>query len=1033
MIRLLPPFVSNLVVSSLRKRPSIALLSTLAITGLFLFSSFFPQVSEGQSTPLTTQHEETLEQGAVRERAISIGEAHAYRVQLGAGQYLRIAVEQHGVAVTTAVFLENGIPSNEKGIPQPSEKATSQKLIEVDSAGIERASVISTDAASYRIVIQASKSQSAGHYLIKIEEKRPAYPQDQTRVAAEKAMADAVQFTRQNKREALLKSAELYRMALGLWQSLPDRQMADRQQEAQARYLLALRHQDLGDIQQGIGHALEALAISRETFDRIRETAVLNALGSMYFALGDKMKAVAYFEQALSASRIINDQATELAVLINMGVAYKSAGASAQAIDIYQQALPTARAIGDLTVEAAALTNLARLYDLQGDRQRALEHNQQALKLWRKLENTDGEATALKNLGALQEASRNYREALSYFQQALALSETLGDLHREAHIRGDLARLYRTQGDLKNSGAQIERSLAIFESLRGKLVSPDLRSSFLAAQRRYYEFYVSLLMQMHQAQPSAGHDTAALRVSERARARSLVEMLQEARTDIRQGVDISLLERERSLEQMLQAKEQERLRLSKRKAPVAAIAEVEQALLSLSTEYEQVQTKIRQASPHYASLTQPQILSLADMQKQLVSADTLLLEYGLGEERSFLWVVSDTSLQSFSLPPRAEIEQTVRKFYEALTARGRTVKFETEEKRQARIARADAEYAALAQSLSQMLLGPARELLGQKRLLIVPDRVLHYVPFGALPENGLAGQAQDATPLIVNHEVVHLPSATSLAVLRQEIAQRTPAPKSIAVLADPVFDSADQRVKAVVSQKVSSTDNVAQHTGSLAWLRDEMASSLQNACPEVDRVETRESMVRLPYTRKEAQAIMSLAPTANSKIALDFDADRKAATDSALGQYRYLHFATHGLLNDKHPALSGLALSFVGRNGVEQDGYLRAMDIFNMKLPAELVVLSGCRTGLGKEVRGEGMIGLTRSFMYAGAARVLVSLWNINDQATADWMERFYRELLGKGQSPAAALRAAQIALWKEKQWQAPYYWAAFVLQGEPR
>lgn len=193
-------------------------------------------------------------------------------------------------------------------------------------------------------------------------------------------------------------------------------------------------------------------------------------------------------------------------------------------------------------------------------------------------------------------------------------------------------------------------------------------------------------------------------------------------------------------------------------------------------------------------------------------------------------------------------------------------------------------------------------------------------------------------------------------------------------------------------------------------------------------------IARLPFTRKEAQVIADLVPASGRKQALDFEASRASVTRGELSQYRVAHFATHGFLNSVHPELSGVVLSLVNEQGREQDGFLRAHEIYNLKLPAELVVLSGCRPGLGKEIKGEGLVGLTRAFMYAGAARVLVSLWDINDKATAEFMARFYRAMLGKEQMrPAAALRAAQISMWREKKWPSPYYWAAFVLQGESR
>jgi len=190
---------------------------------------------------------------------------------------------------------------------------------------------------------------------------------------------------------------------------------------------------------------------------------------------------------------------------------------------------------------------------------------------------------------------------------------------------------------------------------------------------------------------------------------------------------------------------------------------------------------------------------------------------------------------------------------------------------------------------------------------------------------------------------------------------------------------------------------------------------------------------RLPFTRQEAEAIIAHVPEGHGLKALDFAASRATVANAQLSRYRIVHFATHGLLNSQHPELSGIVLSLVDEQGQPQDGFLRTHEIFNLNLSADLVVLSGCKTGLGKEVKGEGLVGLTRGFMYAGAARVVVSLWDINDAATAELMKQFYQGVLAEGLRPAAALQAAQVAMWKEKRWQAPYYWAGFVLQGEWR
>ena len=190
---------------------------------------------------------------------------------------------------------------------------------------------------------------------------------------------------------------------------------------------------------------------------------------------------------------------------------------------------------------------------------------------------------------------------------------------------------------------------------------------------------------------------------------------------------------------------------------------------------------------------------------------------------------------------------------------------------------------------------------------------------------------------------------------------------------------------------------------------------------------------RLPYTRQEAEQILGVARGGVNLRALDFEANRTAATSPALGEYRYLHFATHGYLDTQRPSLSALVLSQVDAQRQARDGFLRVNDIYNARLNADLAVLSACQTGLGKEVRGEGTMGLTRAFLYAGVPRVIVSLWNVNDRATAGLMATLYERMLRHGKSPTAALREAQNELRKQKQWQAPYYWAAFVQHGEWR
>jgi CHAT domain-containing protein len=416
-------------------------------------------------------------------------------------------------------------------------------------------------------------------------------------------------------------------------------------------------------------------------------------------------------------------------------------------------------------------------------------------------------------------------------------------------------------------------------------------------------------------------------------------------------------------------------------------------IAALTADYEQVEASIRDQSPQYAALIQPVPLKLEEVQKQVLDPETLLLEYSLGEQRSFLWAVTPDSIKTYELPKRAVIEPLARHVYELLTARTPTT---------------DAEYQKAAATLSQTILGPAAAELKNKRLLIVSDGVLQFIPFAGLPDPA------NAQPLMVDHEIVTAPSTAVVALLRKETANRKPAAKTLVVFADPVFSTNDPRVLTAQAAHATKAESTA----------DAMRSASELGLGDLRR---------LRFSRQEADEITRLANNDLKLEAVDFQANRALATSAELGQYRIVHFATHGLINNTHPELSGVVLSLVDEKGRPQNGFLRLYDLYNLKLSADLVVLSACQTALGKDVRGEGLVGLTRGFMYAGAPRVVASLWQIDDRASAEFMKRFYEGLLGQKLRPAAALRAAQVSMQKDPRWQSPHYWAAFTLQGEWR
>lgn len=744
--------------------------------------------------------------------------------------------------------------------------------------------------------------------------------------------------------------------------------------------------------------------------------ASLNNLGLILQERGQLAEAEQYLKQSLAIKQeVAPGSLSTSGTAANLGDVYRELGDLEQAEKYLLGHLAVVEKVAPKSItRGITYTQLGDLEQRRQDNQRAEEYYRKALAVLLDVSPGGREAgdafhrigdMAFKR-GDLQEAEKNYLQALAVRQklsQASAFSAaTLMGLAEVAQAR--------QQWDLAEQ--RFQQAVDALEGQTARIGGAEaVRAGFRAQYENYYKHYADLLI--HQAKPDRAFD-----VLERSRARTLLETLAVARVDIHAGVSSDLLGQERALRASITSRSERRISLLAGKHSDEQVASLDQEIKDLLAQYEQVESRIRENSPRYADLTQPQPLAARDVQRML-NSDTILLEFALGEERSYVLAVTPGSVAAYELPRRSEVESVARTVHDSLTARGRKIQGEAISERRARLAQADKRYAEESARLSKMLLGPvAKQILGQ-RLLIVSDGALQYVPFSALPVP--ATVSNPALPMMAEHEIINLPSASTLAVLRDQQHERKVPPKAVAVLADPVFSEHDARVSRRASQsphQIGSTSATDQaHTS-----YDQLTRSVRDIGLDLSR---------LPFTRREADAIYALAPAHMAMKALDFDASRSLATGPNLSQYRIVHFATHGLLDSKQPELSGLVLSLVDQQGKPQSGFLGLEDVYNMSLPAELVVLSACETGLGKEIRGEGLIGLTRGFMYAGASRVMASLWNVNDVATAALMKRFYEGVLRQGLPPAAALRNAQRDLLQHTRWKSPYYWAAFQLQGD--
>ncbi|MBD0326451.1 MAG: CHAT domain-containing protein, partial [Pyrinomonadaceae bacterium] len=629
-------------------------------------------------------------------------------------------------------------------------------------------------------------------------------------------------------------------------------------------------------------------------------------------------------------------------------------------------------------------------------------------------------------------------------------------------------------------------AVTTIEAIRAGSISADeSRTTFLATTMEVFDEAAGTLaeralMAATPGQPLSGAALAdaaeAFKIVEQGRARSLLEMLGEANANITEGIPAELLKRRQDNMNRQQEIAQELTELeSSEEGKTKTNPALEAELAQLSTDYDSMENQIRAASPRYASLTSPQPLTVTETQQQVLDDQTALLEYSLGAKDSYLWVVTRSGMALYKLPARAIVEQQAREFRDAIIPekfRRRVVgnNDATTATRGLGLSAAPVSgntgsFATASNALYKTVVEPAASMISDKRILVVADGALNYVPFEALLKTGDGGADYASLPyLVTTNEIVYAPSASVVAVIRKQSSAK-PTNKNVLVIGDPVFSSNDPRLHETAKAPAKGTTKRAAKGAPKGAARKTPPAAATTAAAPAPIINTSEEtrglglsnaltdvagtpsasivgapvkgpmLNRLPGTRVEATQIAQVTKQSGglADIWLDLNANEANVQTKDLKNYRILHLATHGLLNPKRPQFTGLVLSLI--NNRSSDGFLATNEVFNLKLGAPLVMLSACETGLGQtETRGEGVIGLTRAFMYAGAPTVGVSLWSVADNSTAQLMTDFYKNLLaGQGMSPSAAMRAAQQSMIAGKKFSAPFYWAPFVLVGEWR
>ena len=616
----------------------------------------------------------------------------------------------------------------------------------------------------------------------------------------------------------------------------------------------------------------------------------------------------------------------------SLGEAYLASGDPANALDRFERALETARELGDDHWQAYALEDIGAVHLRGGDWMNAMARLSESLAIYQRIRDPRSQARTLASLGEawrLAGGPRAHATRSSRRSPSAAASE---DRLTEAEALDGLGRLALARNDLDAARIHVDQAIAVSESLRARLAGRDMRASYLASVYRYYQTRVAVLMALHRARPQAGLAAAAFDACEQARARALLDGLAEAGVDLRADIDPDLVRREQALDGEFDAWALRQRRALDGPAPPDAVKRLAADFRNLETRNGAIDAEIRSRSPRYAALVRPQPLTLRQVQQSVLDTDSVLLEFALGEERSFVWAVSSTSYTVHELPSRSAIEREARQLHAHLTAR-LTLAGTLQDLRR-RADEADLRYWESAAALSRVLLAGLAPSLSGKRIVVVPDGVLQFVPFAALPDPASPGER---VPLVVNHEICMLPSASALAIVRQLTAGRRPPAGGVAVLADPVFETDDPRLRAV--------RRGGRASGSAASGPGLVPEAGGSRSPRISR---------LAATRAEADAIAAAAGPGGSLLRLGFDASRSVATSGNLSDYRIVHFATHGILDDVNPGLSGIMLSLFGGGGEPVDGFLRLHDIYDLDLPVELVVLSACSTALGRQTQRRG-------------------------------------------------------------------------------
>ncbi len=744
-----------------------------------------------------------------------------------------------------------------------------------------------------------------------------------------------------------------------------------------------------------------AEALFPDRFEDIEKGKLFNGIATIYEQYGQNERALDYRERALESYRLADYPSGRLATLPSVANLYYLKGDKTGAIRLFDESRKMAKELKEEFYLGIIEECLGDIELNEGRFAAAVNSFNGAIKVYQKLgiqlpRVQDRLGLALENAGDLTEARKQYDFALASNTRTKDFVPASGNLY-------NLARLSRTEGKVDEAIDLIGRSLSLTEALRSDVFHSGLQKSFLERLADRYYLQVNLLTTKFRQTGERSFSDQALQTVERFRARSLLENL--ALTEAKFFADASpeIVQQEKDTRALLNARSDRLTELLSRDERSDEVDKTGKEIDELKDRLEKIKIGLKQKSPVYSAVKDPPLFDVQQFQKEILDDDSVFLEFSLGEQESYLWLIGKSEITHYTLPSRLSLEAQVTNLLALLQAREQNPA-DTVESYNDRVSLAEQRYSAAAAELSRDLFGRAAEKLINKKLMVSPDGRLGYLPLGALPfPNSESGE-----PMVTTNDIVYAPSASILLLLKTaDNASRAKPSKDLIVFADPVFSNSDERLGTG-----GEDQNIFQ--GSFALMRS--AASIK-------------ALGRLPASQAEAISVSGIIR--NSTVVSGFSANRERVLSADLGDYKVVHFATHGIFDEMHPDLSGILLSLYDAKGNPSEGFIRAQDIYGLDLNADLVVLSACNTGVGKEVRGEGIVSLNAAFLQSGARSVVSTLWKVDDHATEKLMREFYSALAVGDLTPGQALRHAQLNMTQDVRYRSPYYWAAFTLHGD--